>query len=241
MLGAVKQSLGQGRSQCQPPLQVFPDPAFPLLGTAVSPPEPGGEAGLVGPSWDHPSSQPEQGLMTTACPWGNASGEKHSPCMSSGSPRHPSHWLLSHQSPGDACKELGSLPTQTILRSYHSKQPVWLSHSPVEEDKHNEDWGGLEIGSPHTSGSPLASLMTMCSAGLCRAAPGVHCHPGTHAEHRDRLLGDGVAGGGAPHRHDNQAPGAQRGMVVPPHTQAQHTQQRVGRGNNISKGLCETK
>lgn len=68
MLGAVKQSLGQGRSQCQPLLQVFPDPAFPLLGTAVSPPEPGGEAGLVGPSWDHPSSQPEQGLMTTACP-----------------------------------------------------------------------------------------------------------------------------------------------------------------------------
>lgn len=78
MAGAVKLSLGQrhGRGLGQPPLQVSPEPACLLLDTATSPPDPGGEAGLVGPSWDYSRSQPEQGLMTSACPWGNACGEE---------------------------------------------------------------------------------------------------------------------------------------------------------------------
>lgn len=30
----------------------------------------------MGPSWDYRRSLPEQGLMTSACPWGNACGEE---------------------------------------------------------------------------------------------------------------------------------------------------------------------
>lgn len=44
--------------------------------------------------------------------------------------------------------------------------------------------GQAALGAEVQARCPLF-LMAICSAGLCRTSPGVHCHPGAHAEHRD--------------------------------------------------------
>lgn len=49
---------------------------------------------------------------------------------------------------------------------------MWLSLSPVEEDKHHESWGGLETGAPCTPGSPPASLMEVVLGRATRGGPG---------------------------------------------------------------------
>lgn len=50
-------------------------------------------------------------------------------------------------------------------------------------------------------------------SGLPRQQQGVHRHSGSHGEHGERLLADGVAGGGARHRHDHQTQGEERGNL----------------------------
>ena len=48
-------------------------------------------------------------------------------------------------------------------------------------------------------------------SGIPRRREGVHRHAGPDGEHGERLLADGVAGGGAGHRDDHQTEGEERG------------------------------
>ena len=62
--------------------------------------------------------------------------------------------------------------------------------------------------------SPDSSNWLVPVPGLPRQREGVHRHSGSHGEHSERLLADGVAGGGARHRHDHQTEGEERGKLT---------------------------
>uniref|UniRef100_A0A147BQ05 Putative collagen alpha-1i chain n=1 Tax=Ixodes ricinus TaxID=34613 RepID=A0A147BQ05_IXORI len=70
-----------------------------------------------------------------------------------------------------------------------------------------------ERAQPGAAGAPGRLHQCQPAAGLQGGPQRLHCHPGTPPAHGGRLLGHGVAGTGARHRHDHQPSRRRQGEV----------------------------